>query len=220
LNDLTRELVRVAGYASQVENIKRQLSARKPFADGSSVGKKLTGESVQAALDEVREHYVWTNEDFTVQALVDWIYSDDADALCEFASAAKQYASLFAVDAKLSYVEQARMYTIWACYQLWESGYDRSEVTLSMIKNVARELWRATLTRRRVGKSGHVHLPKVRWPDIFKDLGLDDLPPIRKGRPPKNRPTKTQEKGTFSWLIRKFPGQVRPGQTGEKERRS
>jgi hypothetical protein len=110
--------------------------------------------------------------------------SDNGPALVRFANAAQQYAQFF---NGCSYVQQARLYAVWACDRLSKLGYDRSKVNLGMIKAEAEKLWRNNLARRSDASSTSVKLPEVKWREIYRDIGIDDLPPQQRGRPPGQR---------------------------------
>jgi hypothetical protein len=241
LNALTKELNSMARYETQVENIVRNMSARElnnsdlPELNSSDL-PKLIAEVVQSSLDEERKHDAWTKwtkvaeivhsfldeewkqnawmkEDFTMQNIANCIYTQNADALLVFTRAAKHYADLY---TNCSHVSQARLYVIKACNRLSELGYDRSQVTLGMIKTSAETFWRETLKRRANGAP--VILPEIKWPDIFKSLDLDDLPPIPSGRPPENLPErdvpgfarKHPRRRSRGRSSKKFGGKIRP----------
>jgi hypothetical protein len=192
LNDLTRELIPLVRYVEEIENVKRNLSAQEQICEATD--------------------YRWMADDECMRKLAEHIGRDNADKLLAFAKAAKSYASFF---TDLNYTQQARLYAIWACNSLFENGYDRNEVNQLMIKTRALELWQKTLKRR--ANASNPEIPEVHWWEIMRDLGLDDLPPIPSGRPPKKRPSRNKSK--FTWFFRDFfdeAGNPRRNETPQK----
>jgi hypothetical protein len=162
----------MARYAKQVENIVAQMSMRALLEEKE--------------WPEPYERYAWIKDDFTMQDLARWIYSD-VNQFCLFARSAKRYSDLF---KDLLYVKKAQLFVVWACNELSDIGYDRDQVTLDLIHTYACKLWKETMMRGgNTTPMDQIVLPEIHsWSTIFRELGLDDLPPLKLGKPSKNRP--------------------------------
>jgi hypothetical protein len=187
-NKFTAKLEHFAKTAVAIEQFKDSFSAHAAAVDAEHEATK--------AVDEADEILQWFRaQDKRFRPISEYqlfrqfaalIAKGDTAGLQDFAEAQKAYEDGF---GNLSNKDIAKVHLMIACDLIWEEGRARIQVKKAEIKARACELWAKSVCRRkgRNAKPEHVRreqgsLPHVNWPLIFKEIGLSDIRPAKKGR--------------------------------------
>jgi hypothetical protein len=166
-------------------SVKSEWEAYKPDAKILEEGEELSWDLIEYEAMTIVDRFEWMPHCDLLRHVAVLVAKGDTKGLQEFAAAQASYEEGL---KELSYKDHARLFVMVACEKLRFQGRTREEVLKAEVRDLACELW----AKYNLDRSGKPHtaenvqyavkrLPKVDWPLVFKEVGLDDIAEAKRG---------------------------------------